>query len=211
MDKYLVIVNKENKFDQSMIGQFKKVQVKDIEGSSFLEEETAKALAALSRYMAKKHLIGISKTSTHRTEEQQAETLEYFIKKDGEASAKDRVAMPGYSEHHLGLALDVGVHKLHIPAEQTLYNAPLTTKVMNRLVKSTKEEEMVMYKKLHAELAQFGFILRYPEDKKEHTMVKRDEPWHIRYVGVEHAKAMQELGMCLEEYVAYLKEQELTV
>ena len=72
-------------------------------------------------------------------------------------------------------------------------------------------EKEEMYKKLHAELAELGFIFRYPEDKKHLTKIKRPEPWHIRYVGVEHAKQMQELGMCLEEYVEYLKEQELSI
>ena len=32
------------------------------------------------------------------------------------------------------------------------------------------------------------------------------EPWHWRYVGAEHAEAMNELDMCLEEYVQYLEE-----
>ena len=31
------------------------------------------------------------------------------------------------------------------------------------------------------------------------------EPWHYRYVGKEHAQRMNELNMCLEEYVAFLK------
>jgi len=33
------------------------------------------------------------------------------------------------------------------------------------------------------------------------------EPWHYRYVGVEHAKKMKELDMCLEEYLYYLQEK----
>lgn len=49
-------------------------------------------------------------------------------------------------------------------------------------------------------------ILRYPEDKQEITKI-RFEPWHYRYVGVEHAKAMQERHFCLEEYVEYLENQ----
>lgn len=32
------------------------------------------------------------------------------------------------------------------------------------------------------------------------------EPWHFRYVGVEHAKKINELGYCLEEYIEYLDE-----
>ena len=50
----------------------------------------------------------------------------------------------------------------------------------------------------------YGFILRYPDDKIELTGIIY-EPWHYRYVGVEAAKQINELGMCLEEYVEYLK------
>lgn len=49
----------------------------------------------------------------------------------------------------------------------------------------------------------YGFIVRYPEDKKELTGINF-EPWHLRYVGVEHATAIYEMDVCLEEYVDYL-------
>lgn len=49
----------------------------------------------------------------------------------------------------------------------------------------------------------YGFVVRYPESKKEITGINY-EPWHIRYVGVEHATAMHEMNMCLEEYTEYL-------
>ncbi len=51
----------------------------------------------------------------------------------------------------------------------------------------------------------YGFVIRYPSDKKELTGINF-EPWHLRYVGVEHATKMYELGYCLEEYVDYLRE-----
>ena len=51
----------------------------------------------------------------------------------------------------------------------------------------------------------YGFVVRYPEGKGEITKINY-EPWHIRYVGVEHATKMYELDMCLEEYVDYLRE-----
>ena len=62
------------------------------------------------------------------------------------------------------------------------------------------------YEWLTEHAAEYGFILRYPEDKQEITKI-RFEPWHYRYVGVEHAKAMQERHFCLEEYVEYLENQ----
>ena len=57
----------------------------------------------------------------------------------------------------------------------------------------------------HAE--DYGFVLRYPEDKEDITGIMY-EPWHFRYVGVEHAKKMNELHMCLEEYIEYVRSQQ---
>ena len=47
----------------------------------------------------------------------------------------------------------------------------------------------------------YGFILRYPENKEDITLYKF-EPWHFRYVGVEVATYMYENNLCLEEYYA---------
>lgn len=46
--------------------------------------------------------------------------------------------------------------------------------------------------------------MRYPEEKANITGVAY-EPWHWRYVGKEHSYKMEELGMCLEEYMEYLE------
>lgn len=48
----------------------------------------------------------------------------------------------------------------------------------------------------------YGFILRYPADKKHITGITYEQ-WHFRYVGAEAAAEMTRLGYCLEEYVAY--------
>ena len=48
--------------------------------------------------------------------------------------------------------------------------------------------------------ADYGFILRYPEDKVSVTGVKF-EPWHWRYVGVDNAHSIKNSGLCLEEYL----------
>ncbi|MEG0754458.1 MAG: D-alanyl-D-alanine carboxypeptidase family protein, partial [Angelakisella sp.] len=49
--------------------------------------------------------------------------------------------------------------------------------------------------------ADYGFILRYPKDKTHITEISY-EPWHYRYVGVDHAKIIMEKGICLEEYLS---------
>lgn len=100
-------------------------------------------------------------------------------------SMEDAVALtsksymyPGCSDHNLGLAIDIGT---------TNASAFESSNAFAWLME-------------HAE--DYGFVLRYPADKVEITKVKY-EPWHWRYVGVEAAKEMNELGMCLEEYHVY--------
>lgn len=50
---------------------------------------------------------------------------------------------------------------------------------------------------------EYGFIVRYPEDKSEFTGIDY-EYWHFRYVGTELSLELKELGMCLEEYMQML-------
>ena len=53
---------------------------------------------------------------------------------------------------------------------------------------------------------EYGFILRYPNDKSDITGIIY-EPWHYRYVGKEAALAMRDSGQCLEEYLEALEEE----
>ena len=54
----------------------------------------------------------------------------------------------------------------------------------------------------------YGYILRYPSDKKKITGVAYEQ-WHFRYVGAEAAKEIFDLGYCLEEYIAYKNGEDL--
>lgn len=100
---------------------------------------------------------------------------------------KERIALTGASEHHTGLAVDI-VGKSH----QSLDSAQADT-----------EEAKWLYE--HA--ADYGFILRYPEDKEEQTMILF-ESWHYRYVGKEAAAFMKENNLCLEEFVELVQKQQ---
>ena len=73
-----------------------------------------------------------------------------------------------------------------------------------RGVSNLKETRDNLEKYLKENAEDYGFILRYRKDKEEITKVNY-EPWHWRYVGEEHAKKINELDMCLEEYIEYLK------
>lgn len=65
-------------------------------------------------------------------------------------------------------------------------------------------EETKAFEWLSAYAAEYGFILRYPQDRQAATGVVY-EPWHWRYVGPENALAIRESGLSLEEFVAVQK------
>lgn len=67
---------------------------------------------------------------------------------------------------------------------------------MNETLANT---ELSKWMKEHC--AEYGFILRFPEDKQDITGIMF-EPWHFRYVGVEAAEYIMDKGLCLEEFVA---------
>jgi zinc D-Ala-D-Ala carboxypeptidase len=90
-------------------------------------------------------------------------------------------ALPAqYSEHNLGLSLDIG------SSQSEMSKAP-----------EGKWLEKNSWK--------YGFILRYPKDKTEITGIKY-EPWHFRYVGLPHSAIIHEKGIVLEQYLDLLKE-----
>ena len=105
-------------------------------------------------------------------------------KADAEAITATMIAVPGTSEHHTGLAADIVT-----PTHQTL---------------DPEFADTAAGQWLQEHAADYGFILRYPEDKQDITQIIY-ESWHYRYVGVEHAKAITEQGLCLEEYLEQLK------
>lgn len=90
------------------------------------------------------------------------------------------VALPGTSEHALGLALD-------------LVSSSYTG--LDERQKNTAEAKW-----LAENCHKYGFILRYPEGTTDITGIVF-EPWHYRYVGEEHAQKIMELGITLEEYL----------
>lgn len=100
---------------------------------------------------------------------------------EARAAAAQEIAVPGTSEHSLGLAADI---------------CALSYQNLDSAQADTEEQKWLM-----AHCAEYGFILRYPKDKQEITGIIF-EPWHYRYVGKEAAQAITEEGLCLEEYLA---------
>ncbi len=65
------------------------------------------------------------------------------------------------------------------------------------------------YAWFHENCHRYGFILRYPGDKIRYTGIMYEQ-WHFRYVGVEAATEMRDMGFCLEEYIAFLNGADIT-
>lgn len=100
---------------------------------------------------------------------------------EADARAATIVARPGTSEHATGLAADIVT-----PDYQSLDTGFADTQAYAWLCRYAPE---------------YGFILRYPQDRQAATGIVY-EPWHWRYVGVENAKAITQSGLSLEEFVA---------
>lgn len=109
-----------------------------------------------------------------------------YSQEEAEYLAAQVVAVPGTSEHHSGLAVDIIDTRLWALEEE--------------------QEDLPAQQWLMEHCWEYGFILRYPKDKIDVTGIIY-EPWHYRYVGKELAKELHDLGLTLEEYMTMLTEQ----
>ncbi len=105
---------------------------------------------------------------------------EGYSKEEAEKLAGTVVAVPGTSEHELGLAFDL-VDDSYRNLDEAQQNTPVQKWLMENSWR-------------------YGFILRYPNDKSAYTGIIF-EPWHYRYVGKYLAQEIYESGLCLEEYL----------
>ena len=103
-----------------------------------------------------------------------------YSEEDARTETAKSIAVPGTSEHELGLALDIVDYNY-----QSLNEGQEDTPTQKWLMENSWK---------------YGFILRYPNDKSEITGIIY-EPWHYRYVGKTAAAEIFEMGVCLEEYL----------
>lgn len=159
----------------------------------------SRAAEALMQMLADGRAAGYSLriVSTYRTVERSdylysSKISEYqslgYSAADAAVEAAKWVAPPRQSEHNAGLAIDV------VSRDYDMVYGDLMHEF----------EDFPAFTWLSENCAEYGFVLRYPKDKQDITGITY-EPWHYRYVGVEHARKMQELNMCLEEYWEYLQ------
>ena len=125
---------------------------------------------------AKKEGIILFGNSGYRSYDSQKNVYNNRVRSQGKALADAYVAKPGFSEHQTGLCIDI-------------------TNKDKYFVEGTKEAAW-----LGQNCYKFGFIIRYPKQKKNITNIEY-EPWHIRYVGKEAAKYIYNNKITLEEYL----------
>lgn len=183
---YLILVNKENLLPEGYEETIELTEIEDVEEGLIdqIEVKTKEAYLELQAALLSEGIeIGID--SAYRSVAEQQEIMDEFTEKYGEDYAKAIVAVPGTSEHHTGLTIDV-VPKVN--GEWLIENEDM--------MKETK-----LFERIHAKITDYGFILRYPKGKEALTGYDY-QPWVLRYVGKEAAKEITEQGICLEEYLA---------
>jgi D-alanyl-D-alanine carboxypeptidase len=170
------------------------VTVYDYKNSSYKVKDlnvklNASVMEPLNELMKKFHDLyetnAVTVVSGHRSYDFQEILFNQKVEKDGEVEAMKWIAKPGGSEHHTGLALDFSIY--HSKGRSQDYSGNGKYRWIN--------ENAYLY----------GFIVRYPEEKSDITGIEY-EPWHFRYIGIPHSYIATEYGMCLEEYIDYLKQ-----
>lgn len=146
-----------------------------------LQPPAAEALTALVAAAADEGAGAIGLNSAYRSYASQTRTYNGYVNSLGRAEADRQSARPGYSEHQTGLATDVAACDGGCGAIESFGG--------------TRQGAWTA-----ANAWRFGFIIRY-EDGYTAVTGYQAEPWHLRYVGVELAKAYHEGGFhTLEDF-----------
>jgi len=182
----LILVNKSIRLDK----EYEPIDLIPVKGI-YLREMAGSALVKMLSAAKSEEVNGIVAYSGYRSYATQS--VVYYNKiaslrpKYGEAAeemAAKLVAPPGTSEHQTGLAVDL----------------TLTDFLEYEYVLNYDFADTIQGRWLNNNAWKYGFILRYDEDKEGKTGISY-EPWHFRYVGFEHAKAIYARNICLEEYM----------
>ena len=178
----LILVNRENYIPADY-----EVQLTELSNGKKVDSRIYPELQEMFN-AARAQGYGLFVREGYRTQEEQQQLMDEKIeayenegksKPEAKKLAEQWVAIPGTSEHQLGIAVDI--------------NADTT--------KSSRDD---VYNWLEENAHTYGFIKRYPSNKTDITGVI-NEPWHYRYVGKEAASAIYSQGICLEEYIETLE------
>ena len=177
---YLIVVNAEREIPSDYVPQLAEVA----SSGKYMDARVAPYYNDMYA-AAKKDGITLTPYSGYRSYARQERNYnnltntymsQYKLSKEEAAKKAATVILPpGTSEHNLGLAMDI----------------------CNTYSSFSTQKE---YKWLTEHAHEYGFILRYTADKQSVTGII-PEPWHWRFVGVEHAVKIKDSGLCLEEYL----------
>ena len=175
---YQILINAEHKINKPV---FKYKEHQNI----YLEEKCLNSLLRLfSDIKADNQIVLVSGL---RNKAEQCTIYENSLKENGRDFTEKYVALPDTSEHQSGLAIDLGLNMKDIDFIRPYF----------------PDEGICL--KFKNKAADYGFLLRYPEDKTDITGIAF-EPWHFRYVGIPHSLIMQEKELVLEEYISYIRQ-----
>lgn len=156
-----------------------------VSGSDILLDTRAAAMLSglISRLGAAGEIVPVS---GWRSAEEQQEIWDGSMRENGAEFTRKYVALPGCSEHQTGLAIDLALRadSIDFIRPEFPYDG--------------------ICGRFRALAADYGFVERYQSGKDDITGIAA-EPWHFRYVGRPHARIMCDMGLCLEEYVEYLR------
>ncbi len=184
-DIYLTLVNKTHKLPDNWEDKIELVEMKNAYDEDIRVEKTSYEAYLKLRDALLEEGVDIELDSCYRSVTRQQEIWDEFTEKYGDEYTRTYVAVPGFSEHHTGFAIDVCLIK---DGELIYENEDMV-------------KEVEIWEKVHAKLPEYGFILRYLEGKEDVTEYGY-EPWHLRYVGSpEIAKEIMDQGITLEEYL----------
>lgn len=192
---YMALVNKTHALPDDWEEKLQTVHMTNSVGDDVEVEKKAYEAYLKLKADLEKDGIFVDLDSARRSVAEQQRIMDDFTEKYGKDYALKTVATPRYSEHHTGLALDL---YLIIDGKDIVEN-----------------EDMIQYpeiwSKIHAKLADYGFILRYLEGS-EHITGYGYEPWHIRYLdNADTAKEITSKGITFEEYLGTASGAEVTI
>ncbi len=182
----LVLVNRENALKDAPSAAL--APVDERRPDILMERQAARLLSAcIAEIRGAGEIVPVS---GWRSQAEQQRIWDDTLQESGMAFTRQYVALPGCSEHQTGLAIDLGKARAEID-----------------FIRPDFPYSGVCQRFRRAAL-RYGFIERYPQDKEPVTGISH-EPWHFRYVGAPHAHIMHERGLCLEEYTALLRREEV--
>ena len=190
---YLVLVNKYSQLPDDWESKVELVNAKNAWNEDIKVEKNAyRAYKKLKKALKEEEKITIELDSVYRSVEEQQKLWDDWSKdpEKGIEYVRQYVAVPGYSEHHTGLAIDICLRK----KGKLIY----------------ENDDMIADKKtfakIHNMIADYGFILRYLDGRDEITGYAY-EPWHLRYVGDKDlAREIMGQNITLEEYLGSIKD-----